>query len=44
MGKLLRYFVVTIGIIALFELLLWVHGCLEYNLPIDFSGITTVTV
>lgn len=44
MGKLLRYFIVTIGIIALFELLLWIHGCLEYNLPVDFSGTTTVTV
>lgn len=44
MVKLLKYFLITIGIIAQIELLLWIHGRLSNNIPIDFSGITILTV
>lgn len=44
MEKLLKYFLITIGIIALIELLLWIHGRVSNNIPIDFSGVTTLTV
>lgn len=42
--KLIRYFIAIVIVIAIFELLLWIHGCIELHTPIDTTGVTTLTV
>ena len=44
MGKFLKYFIIIISIIALVELLLWIHGCISNNSPVNFDCVTTLTV
>lgn len=41
---LLKYFIVFVIIIALFELLFWIHSCIQNNIPVDFTGVTTLTI
>lgn len=44
MKKFWYIFVSILATIGIFEFLFWLHGQLELNLPVDFTGVTTLTV